>query len=45
VSQLAHIAGGFFGGVFGFLFARREPGPKKDADAVSLPTETPETKE
>jgi rhomboid protease GluP len=25
VSQLAHIAGGFCGGLFGFLFARREP--------------------
>lgn len=25
VSQLAHIAGGLCGGVFGFLFARREP--------------------
>jgi rhomboid protease GluP len=25
VSQLAHIAGGFCGGLFGFIFARREP--------------------
>jgi rhomboid protease GluP len=25
VSQLAHIAGGFCGGLFGFVFARREP--------------------
>ena len=25
VSQLAHIAGGFCGGLFGFAFARREP--------------------
>ncbi len=25
VSQLSHIAGGFCGGLFGFIFARREP--------------------
>jgi len=27
ISQLAHIAGGLCGGLFGFLFARREPAP------------------
>jgi rhomboid protease GluP len=27
ISQLAHIAGGVCGGLFGFLFVRREPAP------------------
>jgi rhomboid protease GluP len=27
ISQLAHIGGGICGGLFGFLFARREPAP------------------
>jgi rhomboid protease GluP len=33
VSQLAHIAGGFCGGLFGFIFARREP-PSPAYDTV-----------
>jgi rhomboid protease GluP len=38
VSELAHVAGGLIGGLFGFLFSRAE---KKAA----LPTQTPEKKE
>jgi rhomboid protease GluP len=38
VSELAHVAGGLIGGLFGFLFSRAE---KKTA----LPAQTPEKKE
>jgi membrane associated rhomboid family serine protease len=38
ISQLAHIAGGVIGGLFGFLFSK--PGAK-----ATLPAGTPETKE
>lgn len=35
ISQLAHIAGGLIGGIFGFIFARAKnpvlPGPAPDA--------------
>jgi rhomboid protease GluP len=39
VSQLAHIAGGFCGGLFGFIFARREPpaGTPERAAATGTP--------
>jgi rhomboid protease GluP len=44
VSQLAHIAGGFCGGLFGFLFARREmpaaaPGGVPGAGSAGVPND------
>ncbi len=37
VSQLAHIAGGFCGGLFGFAFARRGPPPGAAARGPAAP--------
>ena len=38
ISQLAHIAGGIIGGLFGFLFSHKEK-------SMELPAPSPETKE
>ncbi len=37
VSQLAHIAGGLCGGLFGFIFARREPMAARGAGDATTP--------
>ncbi len=38
VSQLAHIAGGFVGAAFGFVFARRERAPRPPASTRAAET-------
>ena len=40
VSQLTHIAGGLCGGLFGFLFARREPPAAASGSGAASGTET-----
>jgi membrane associated rhomboid family serine protease len=40
VSQLTHIAGGLCGGLFGFLFARREPPATASGSGAASGTET-----